>query len=394
VEIIKAGTQFDFMKYRTPCVVVSGVLVLASILSVFVPGPNWGIDFSGGTEVQLRFRGAISTSELRATISELGYANPDVVAVAGSDNEYIIRVREISALPAGIDETIRERLADSLGGDVEVLAVRVSAGGDQVNFRLSAPAELTALRTALESAGLQVRGEVRRFGPESDYRYEASLIGVADRLVGQLRERLGERGPADPLRIEWVGPRAGEQLRNAAVRALLYAIAFIMVYIAFRFDLRFAPGGVVALAHDALITIGVIVLVQKEVNLTTVAALLTIIGYSINDTIVVYDRIRENMARHRGKTLREVINISTSEMLGRTIITAGTSILSMLAFFVWGTQVIRDIAFALAIGIAIGTYSSIYIAAPVTEWIDTHVFRRVQAHARTRASNRAVRARV
>jgi preprotein translocase subunit SecF len=126
--------------------------------------------------------------------------------------------------------------------------------------------------------------------------------------------------------------------------------------------------------HDALITLGIYVLVQKEVNLTTVAALLTIIGYSINDTIVVYDRIRENMNRLRDKTLPELINVSTSQMLSRTIVTSGTTLLSVSAFFVWGTPVIRDIAFALFIGICVGTYSSVYIAAPVTEWMDRKFF--------------------
>jgi len=193
-------------------------------------------------------------------------------------------------------------------------------------------------------------------------------------LVRGLDAALGERGPQTPRSVEWVGPKAGQQLRDAAIKALLYAIAFIMVYVAFRFDLRFAPGGIVALIHDVLITLGIYVLVQKEVNLTTVAALLTILGYSINDTIVVYDRIRENMSRLRDKPLSELINISTSQMLSRTIITSGTTLLSVMAFFIWGTPVIKDISFALFCGILIGTYSSIYIAAPITEWMDTRFF--------------------
>jgi len=130
----------------------------------------------------------------------------------------------------------------------------------------------------------------------------------------------------------------------------------------------------VALLHDVLITLGIYVLVQKEVNLTTVAALLTILGYSINDTIVVYDRIRENMGRLRDKSLSELINISTSQMLSRTIVTSGTTLLSVMAFFIWGTPVIQDISFALFCGILLGTFSSIFIAAPITEWMDTRFF--------------------
>ncbi len=217
------------------------------------------------------------------------------------------------------------------------------------------------------------------FGQPQDHRYEAYLVGVGDEVVRRLQQTLGARGPEAPLRVEWVGPKAGQQLAEAAVKSLLYAIAFIMVYVAFRFDLRFAPGGIIAILHDMTITVGIFVLVHKEVNLTTVAALLTIAGYSINDTIVVYDRIRENMGRLRDKSLYDLINISTSQMLSRTILTSGTTLLSVSAFFLWGTNVIRDMSFALFVGIIIGTYSSIYIAAPLTEWMDNRFFSRGRA---------------
>ncbi|MBK6581150.1 MAG: protein translocase subunit SecF [Sandaracinaceae bacterium] len=171
-----------------------------------------------------------------------------------------------------------------------------------------------------------------------------------------------------------MGPKAGEQLRDAAIQSLLYAVAFIMVYVAFRFDLRFAPGAVLALFHDVVITVGIYVLVQKEMNLTTIAALLTILGYSINDTIVIFDRIRENMGRYKDKSLSELINISSSQVLSRTLMTSATTLVSVSAFFVFGTSVIQDLSFALFIGISVGTYSSIYVAAPMTEWIDRRFF--------------------
>ena len=256
-------------------------------------------------------------------------------------------------------------------------------------MRRGGSAEPSAIAAALEAGGVSLRGDVVRFGPESDFRYEATLVGVADRLVAQLGEQLGERGPEEPLRIEWVGPRAGAQLRASAAKALLYAIAFIMVYVAFRFDLRFAPGGIIALVHDALITVGLFVLLQREFNLTTVASLLTIIGYSINDTIVIYDRIRENTARHRGKSMSELINISTSEMLSRTMVTSGVTLLAIIPFFIWGTQVIQDIAFALFIGFVAGVYSTIFIAAPVTEWFDRVIFAKARERALAAQRGRA-----
>jgi preprotein translocase subunit SecF len=372
VEFIKPGRVFDFMRYRRQAVLLSVFLVLASIVSIFVPGPNYGIDFAGGTELQLAFAGDVSTGELRGLLEDMQYRSPDVVEVTGRDNTYLVRVREVTTLPEGIGESIETSLDEAL--DPAVVSVRVSPGGDKVSLRLDEAAEPSAIAAALTSAGVQVRGEVRRFGPESDFRYEADLVGVADQIVDELRERLGERGPTAPERVEWVGPRAGEQLRNGAIKALLYAMGFIMLFVAFRFDLRFAPGGILALFHDAVVTVGVFVLLRKEFNLTTVASLLTIIGYSINDTIVIYDRIRENMARHRDKSLSELINISTSEMLSRTLITSGVTLLAITPFFIWGTQVIADIALALFIGFLAGVYSTVFVAAPTTEWMDTRFF--------------------
>jgi preprotein translocase subunit SecF len=147
-----------------------------------------------------------------------------------------------------------------------------------------------------------------------------------------------------------------------------------MAYVAFRFDIRFAPGGVIALLHDAIGTVGVLILFGKELNLTTVAALLTIIGYSVNDTVVIYDRVRENMGKLRGVSFRDLINISTSEMLGRTILTNGCVQMCLLAFFVWGTGTLKDFALTLTIGMVLGTYSTIYIALPVTEALDRWFF--------------------
>lgn len=372
MEFVKPGTYIDFMKYRGP--VVGGLAILAtlSLVSLFYPGPNYGIDFAGGTEIQLQFTSATSSAEVREALEDAGYSRPDVISVEGAESEYIIRVREVSSLPADQVDEIRQSVDAVLGKDV-VREMKVSPGGDKITLRVSGEVHEQQLREALEAGGAHVRS-INSLAGSRDPRYEAQLVGVADELLTALQEAFGERAPENPLRVEWVGPKAGEQLRDAAIQSLLYAIAFIMLYVAFRFDMRFAPGGVIAMFHDALITLGIYVLLQKEVNLTTVAALLTIMGYSINDTIVVYDRIRENMVRVRDKSLRELINISTSQMLSRTIITSVTTLLSVCAFFFLGTGVIQDIAFALGIGIMIGTVSSIFIAAPITELMDRRLF--------------------
>ncbi len=376
MEFIKPGTYIDFMKYRGPVITVLGIMALLSLVSLFYPGPNLGIDFAGGTEVQLTFRGDTASGEIREALEDAGYARPDVISVEGEANQYIIRVREVSSLPAEQVEKIRESVTAALGADV-LREMKVSPGGDKITLRVSGPVHEQQLQEALEGGGAHVRS-INALTGSRDPRYEAQLVGVADELTAQLRERFGDRAPEGALRVEWVGPKAGEQLRDAAIQSLLYAIAFIMLYVAFRFDLRFAPGGVIAMLHDALITLGVYVLLQKEVNLTTVAALLTIMGYSINDTIVVFDRIRENMVRVRDKSLRELINVSTSQMLSRTIVTSFTTLLSVSAFFFLGTGVIQDIAFALGIGIMVGTLSSVFIAAPITELMDRRLFSRTR----------------
>ena len=388
MELIKPGTYIDFMRYRVQVVGVSLLLVLASAVSLFAPGPNYGIDFAGGTELQLKFKGDVGAGDIRDALIAMGHEGSDVVAVEGSANEYMIRLREVSALSEERIVTLETAVTGALGED-NLKEFKVSPGGDKITVRLQDElADVSTFQTALEGAGQRVRG-VEKLAGSQDNRYEAYLMGVADEVVDGLAEKLGERGPEAPKRVEWVGPKAGKQLRDAAVKALLYAIAFIMVYVAFRFDLRFAPGGVIAMLHDAFITLGIYVLVQKEVNLTTVAALLTILGYSINDTIVVYDRIRENMGRLRDRSLKELINISTSQMLSRTIVTSSTTLISVSAFFIWGTPVIQDIAFALFIGILIGTYSSIYIAAPVTEWMDRQFFSKSATATKGKAGARA-----
>jgi len=375
MEFIKPGVIIDFMRYRHQFGLLSVLIAIAGLVSLFVPGPNYGIDFKGGTEIEIEFEKEIDTATLRAAVVSLGYDRPDVVRVEGEDNRYILRVLEVSSLSSGQADRMEQTVAERLG-EINLEQFKVSPGGDKVSLRLSAEADPKVIREALGEAGARV-SEVKPFGRQEDHRYEARLQGVADELMRGLGQKLPDQAPDTALRVEWVGPKAGAKLRDSAIKSLLYAIAFILVYVALRFDLRFAPGGIVALTHDVLITIAVFVLFRKEVTLSTVAALLTVVGYSINDTIVVYDRIRENLQRMRDASFVQIINISTSQTLARSIVTSLTTLLAISAFFFWGTPVIRDIALALSIGIAIGTYSSIYIAAPFTEWMDRRVFRKL-----------------
>ncbi|MBI5501656.1 MAG: protein translocase subunit SecF [Deltaproteobacteria bacterium] len=208
------------------------------------------------------------------------------------------------------------------------------------------------------------------------YGYQVNLRGFGPDVVESLEERLGKGSVADVLSMEWVGPKVGEKLRNDAIKSVLIALLLILIYVALRFDLRFAPGAVLCLFHDALITLGFFTFTRMEVNLTTVAAILTIVGYSINDTIVVYDRIRENLQKTQERELSKVINSSINETLSRTILTSLTTILAILAVAFFGRGTIQDFSIAMIVGISVGTYSSIYVAAPLSIIIDKKFFRR------------------
>src|SRR5260370_16024254 len=369
--------------------------VLASFSMVLVfPKATYGTDFKGGTEVEVAFGQSIEAGQLREAVHSIGFEAPDIVSVTDpvNKNRFLIRVQETSNL----DETKRAELrnalcfptdgeppADRCPLSMRPTEVKFSPGGDKISVRYEQDPDLSAVRGLVQSvAGVELRPGAQNPQVVSppDHKVEIQLKSKGDQLMDGLRNKLGaDVVPENPLRVEWVGPKAGKQLRDAAVTSVAIAIVCIMAYVAFRFDLRFAPGGVVALVHDAMVVLGVFVLFKKEITLSTIAAVLTIVGYSINDTVVVYDRIRENLGKHRGKTFAQIINLSVSETLSRTILTSGATMLSVLAFFVYGTGVIKDFMFALVVGIVAGTYSSIYVAAPLTAWIDERMGKRSPA---------------
>lgn len=396
MEFIKPGTQFDFMGKRWYFIGLSVVLLVLSALSFIKPGPKLGTDFKGGTEVVVAFQKPIDASAVRAAAEKSGFEAPDVVKVdeANQPHAFLIRVQEVSALSEADKAAIRERLclpeagkalpADKCPANARAVEVKFSPGGDKISARYETEPDKQGIRKQLEGLqGIELRpGEnivVAKVHDdavsESDHKVEIFLKSKGDQLMDGLRAQLGaEVVPAEPLKVEWIGPKAGAQLRDAAIKSVLVTLFFIMAYIAIRFDIRFAPGAIVALAHDVGIALGAMVLTQREITLSTVAALLTIVGYSINDTVIVYDRIRENLAKHRDMSFSNIINLSISEMFGRTIIASGVTSLSMIMFLIWGTGALKDFAFTLLTGFIVGTYSSIYMAAPFTEWIDRRFF--------------------
>ena len=388
MEFFKPGRQFDFMGQRKFWIILSLSLVVISTILMFYPGPNYGTDFRGGTELEVAFNKPTDAATLRKAVETSGFSTPDVVQVVdkSNPNHFLIRVQDVSVVGEGDKEKLKKALCltedpkapvtdeKACPANARATEVRFSLGGDKLATRYDTDPDLEKIKEQLRSVpGINLRASSTNpqvINPR-DHRVEIQLQSKGDQLLDALRTKLGpEAVPERALRVEWVGPKAGKQLRDSARNSVAVAIVFIMLYLAFRFDLRFAPGVVIACVHDAMVVIGVFILFQKEITLSTIAAVLTIVGYSMNDTVVIYDRIRENLSKHRGKTFSDIINLSVSETLSRTILTSGATMLSVIPFFIWGTGIIKDFALAMVVGIIAGTYSSIYVAAPITEWFD------------------------
>ncbi len=287
-------SNIDFQRVRRPALMLSVVAILIGILSIVLHGgPNYSIDFLGGTVIQLQFEKPVSDGEIRSILSSIDLGGSEVKQIAelGSEPEILIRIKK-----SAIDEATVEDL----------------------------------------------KSAVSSYLPDNPFVVRS---------------------------IDAVGPKIGAELRTQAILATLVALGGILIYISFRFEFIFALASVLALFHDVVITLGIFSLLNKEISLAIVASFLTIVGYSLNDTIVVFDRIRENLKRLRSKQLPEIINTSINQTLSRTIITGVTTLFAVLVLFIFGGSVIRDFALAIIIGVLIGTYSSIYVASPILiEW--------------------------
>ncbi len=274
--------NFDFLAARRRAYVVSGVLLVLGIGSLVLRGgPRYGVDFTGGTMLQVEFVEQTSVGDLRDVLSAAGMENAQIQQL-GDSNEFLIRTQDFE----GIVNSVNDLLANTYGAD---------------GFSMSADA---------------------------------------------------------------VGPKVGSELQRKAAIAILLSFALTLVYLAFRFEWRFGVAAIIATFHDITITFGFISLLNIEITLATVAAILTILGYSLNDTIVVFDRIRENLKKRRKDAYADIVNASINETLPRTVLTSGTTLATLLALFILGGTVVRPFALVLILGILIGTYSSIFVASP------------------------------
>ena len=377
MQIIKKTTNFDFIGKWKPAFFISTVLNLAIIVGIAIFGFNYGVDFAGGTLVEVKFPYAISAKEVREAVEKGGLE--DVGSVQGigpaEDNAFLLRTGGTTQLTQA-----KANAAKSALESLEVTYFSIDLDNGILNLRTKAVPDAERVKALVVGAGVGV-SEVRNLGEAQGGGFDVQVVsaGMADKVRAALDAGL-EQKQFEIRRVDYVGPQVGKQLRNKAIMALIYAMLAILLYVAFRFEFKFAPGALLALVHDVIMVSGYyLVFRTREFNLTSVAVLLTIVGYSINDTIVIYDRIREEMARYAGKSLSEIINIAVNATLGRTILTGSVTALSLVGLLIFGVGEIFDFAAAMLLGILVGTYSSIYIASPVAIWLEDRAARAEKA---------------
>ena len=375
-ELIRPDHNFDFVGKTKPLLISSAILIVLSFLmlplNMIIPGRghalNFAIDFRGGTEMRVDFSKPVTPGEIREAMEAGGYKDSEVVPLPEFKHAFLVRFPAVSALTPEQAKRAESSLRDKLGQE-SLRKFEFSDGGDKAYVRLSKAVEPSQIQDILRAADITT-SQVQRFGRPEDNTYEIVLVGLDQEIRKALDGKLGQGAVALIPSVGSVGAKAGKELRDNGIVSLLAAIGFIMLYILVRFDFRYGPGTVIALLHDAIFVMGAFAVTYKEFSLTTIAAILTVIGYSMNDTIVVFDRIRENANKMRDKKFSQIVNLSVNETLSRTILTSATVFLVTLAMNIWGTGVIRDFAFAMNVGVIIGTFSSVFIASPILIWLN------------------------
>jgi preprotein translocase subunit SecF len=390
-DIIPHNTKFDFVGKRHIAVTLSLIANATVILWAIFHGLNFGVDFAGGTEMEVKFQQTVDPAAIRKGVEDLGFKDASVQTYgADSEHTYLIRVGRIALMSQ--EDVNRVVQAVEAKFPVQGTPHFNPDVGDKIDFQFQGtPPTPEQLKAAVESTGARVREVREEAGLTAGTRSFAVITqGIQDKIERELSSRFSEAKP-DVRRVEYVGPAVGRELRNQGFKAILYAMALIVVYVGLRFDFRFSPGVIIALIHDAIITLGYFAFSGREFNLTSVAVILTVVGYSVNDTVVVYDRIRENAAKFKGKKLGDLVNESINEVLGRTFLTSFATALSLVGLLVYGVGTIFDFSAAMMIGIISGTYSTWFIAAPMTIWLEERAAKKGTPARAEREPARAVR---
>lgn len=362
-------TRIPFLKYKYAAIALSWSVIAAGMINIFFfGGLKLGVDFSGGTLIRMKFRDPLPISEIRGRLSDIRLGESKIQEVGAEDREYIIRTtvskagqQEAEEIEA--TENMANRVIDTLLTAEDRRALE--AGLQDINSLDAAGLNFLLEPLLLENAPEETKKIL-------DHRIENGIVRSWDDLAAldlgrDTLARLQERCYLSSLSVlskETVGPIAGDYLWNRARLAIIYALLGMLIYIAVRFKLAYGVSGLLTLFHDILLTLSVFSFTSREINLPVIAAFLTLVGYSINDTIVIFDRIRDNLKILRKAEFESLMNLSINQTLNRTIITGGTTMLSLLVLVLFGGEVINDFAFTLLIGIVIGTYSSIFQSCP------------------------------
>ncbi len=364
--------NIKFMKYKYIALAITGAIVLAGVLNVTLgKGLKLGVDFGGGTLIRVMFKTPVAVSDIRQTMRDLGLGNSTIQATGKAGHEFQIRTMQVIE---GVDpqkeveahEQLANRVIAALKGDDG--QAEIQRGLKDLNYIDTR--ELTSLlSTAYPAEAAQLAEKIvgERGAPTkgifTDYA-ELAEAGIQPDVITFLKAKTF-LGKLTVISKETVGPQAGADLRRKATLAAIWALLGMLVYIAFRFKLAYGVAAIFTLTQDVLITMSLYSFTNREINLPIIAAVLTIVGFSINDTIVIFDRVRENTKIMRKESLENIMNRSLNQCLGRTIITSGTVFVTLLSLYIFGGEVINDFAFCMLIGTIEGVYSTVALSCPV-----------------------------
>jgi preprotein translocase subunit SecF len=371
--------HIDWLGKRKLFYTISISLFIIGWATVLIRGLKFGIDFKGGTEIVLEFQKPVDVSSLRNYLGNVGLGNVEIKTFGGA-NRVLVRT-ELQQLPASFFPKVIDNVNNSINQLLPgVQAKVVDTTATSITYQLANPDTTNLLVSELFSEGYQT-------GKVSEEPNNTQMIiraGIAEWLKENLKTKLSDN-TFKILKEDHVGPKVGNELKTNALLAIFLSLIGILVYLAFRFKFIFALGAVVALFHDVLITVGlyaalygVIPGLNLEIDLTVVAAFLTLIGYSVNDTVIVFDRVRENLKMHKTMDLEELINQSVNRTMSRTILTAGTVLLAVGVLLIFGGEVLRAFSFTLFFGTITGTYSSIFVASALVLEYANRAHKKVQ----------------
>ncbi|MFA6596083.1 MAG: protein translocase subunit SecF [Ignavibacteriaceae bacterium] len=359
--------NIDFMGKRKYFYVLSASLFLLGMLNIAFRGLQFGIDFKGGTEIVVRFDNPVKISELRQDLQSTGLGEVEIKTF-GDNSGALIRT-ELQALPQNLFPKIQQQIEGDINSSFPAVAgnYRSEKTSNTLTYSFNNPDTASAIANKLFLDGFQ-SGKVSE---EITNTQVVVQVGISDWVKESLKLKL-KGNPFQVLREERVGPKVGNELKQDTMIAIVLSLIGILIYLAFRYKFVFAFGAVVALFHDVLITLGLYAVLYNvipglnlEVNLTVVAAFLTLIGYSINDTVIVFDRVRETLKIHKTEPLEMLMNMAINKTMSRTILTGGTTLMSIFVLLLLGGEVLRAFAFTMFFGIIIGTYSSVFVASAI-----------------------------